>query len=119
MSEAGLQPVFVEQLEDNWYDRVLRDQFRNAHYLSGGPIEDFQTMRGARHMVLAVSSFSWLAAWLSDRAEVIHMPVAGLFNPAQRSDIDLLPEADPRWHFLSILAGAFSCERGPEGYFDQ
>lgn len=107
VSETGLQPVFVGQVEDNWYNRELRAQFPAARYLSGGPIEDFQTMRGAGNVVLAVSSFSWLAAWLSDRAQVIHMPLAGLFNPAQRGDIDLLPKGDPRWQFHQFAPGHF------------
>jgi len=75
--------------------------------LSGGPIEDFQTMRGAKHVALAVSSFSWLAAWLSGRVQVIHMPLAGLFNPVQRSDIDLVPRGDSRWRCHRFTAGHF------------
>ena len=108
VAETGLAPVFVGQLDDNWYTRALREQFPHARYLSGGPIDDFQTMRGARHVVLAVSSFSWLAAWLSDRAEVIHMPQAGLFNPEQRGDIDLVPRADPRWRFYPFAVEHFT-----------
>ena len=107
LAETGLQPVFVGQIEDNWYNRALREQFPAARYLSGGVIEDFQTIRGARNVILAVSSFSWLAAWLSDRAEVIHIPVAGLFNPAQRPDIDLLPKTDPRWRFHQFAPAHF------------
>lgn len=107
LAQTGLRPVFVGQLEDNWYNRQLRAQFPDARYLSGGPMADFQTMRQARHVVLAVSSFSWLAAWLSDRAETIHMPLAGLFNPAQRRDIDMVPQADPRWHFHAFAPGHF------------
>lgn len=108
LAQTGLAPVFVGQLEDNWYTRALRDQFPHARYLSADPISDFQTLRGARHVMLAVSSFSWLAAWLSDRAQVIHMPVAGLFNPQQRGDIDLLPVNDPRWHFHQFAPGEFT-----------
>ncbi len=107
LAQTGLQPVFVGQIEDNWYNRALREQFPEARYLSGGVIEDFQTIRGVRNVVLAVSSFSWLAAWLSDRAEAIHMPVAGLFNPAQRPDIDLLPTSDPRWRFHQFAPAHF------------
>lgn len=105
--ETGLRPVFVGQLQDNWYNRALRAQFPQARFLSGGVIEDFQTVRGARHVVPAISSFSWLAAWLSDRAEVIHLPVAGLFNPLQRGDIDLLPRDDPRWRFHLFVPGRY------------
>jgi hypothetical protein len=106
--ETGLRPVFVGQVQDNWYTRALREQFPGARYLSGGVVEDFQTMRGARNVVVAVSSFSWLAAWLSDRAQAIHLPAAGLFNPAQRDDIDLLRPGDPRWQVHRFAPGHFT-----------
>lgn len=106
--ETGLSPVFVGQVEDNWYNRALREQFPAARYLSGGALVDFQTMRGARNVVVAVSSFSWLAAWLSEQARTIHMAAAGLFNPAQRDDIDLLPLDDPRWHIHAFAPGHFT-----------
>ncbi|MCC6736670.1 MAG: hypothetical protein IT534_11175 [Bauldia sp.] len=48
-------------------------------------------------MAVAVSTFSWLATWLSPRAETIALPVAGLFHPAARPDIDLLPIDDQRY----------------------
>ena len=99
LAQTGLKPVFVGQLEDNWYTRALRDQFPQARYLSGTPMEDFQTLRGARNVMLAVSTFSWLAAWLSDSVQQVHMPLAGLVHPEQRPDIDLASVDDPRWQF--------------------
>ncbi|MFC3099786.1 hypothetical protein [Altererythrobacter lauratis] len=107
LEQTGLSPVFVGQTEENWYTCALRAQFPDARYLSGGALADFQTMRGARHVVLAVSTFSWLAAWLSDAAETVHMPLAGLFNPQQRGDIDLVVQGDPRWRFHAFAPGHF------------
>jgi hypothetical protein len=46
-----------------------------------------------------VSTFSWLAAWLSD-AEQIFMPLSGLLNPMQSTDVDLAPLNDPRYRFF-------------------
>ena len=48
--------------------------------------------------MLSVSTFAWLAAWLS-KAVQIHLPVCGLFNPMQVPDVDLLPITDPRYTF--------------------
>jgi hypothetical protein len=59
---------------------------------------DFALMRAARHLVVSVSTFSWLAAWLS-HAETITIPLTGFYNPAQRPDVNLLPLDDPRYRF--------------------
>ena len=47
----------------------------------------------------SVSTFSWLAAWLSEARRIV-LPVSGLFHPVQSPDIDLLPLADPRYSFV-------------------
>jgi hypothetical protein len=59
---------------------------------------DFGVLRASRHLCVAISTFSWLAAWLSE-ARTIHLPVAGALHPRQRPDMDLLPVADPRYRF--------------------
>ena len=51
--------------------------------------------------MLSISSFSWLAAWLSEKALSIHMPIYGLFEPRNRQTF-LLPVDDPRWRFYAI-----------------
>ncbi|MDB5557184.1 MAG: hypothetical protein JWQ36_118, partial [Enterovirga sp.] len=61
-----------------------------------GPVGDFATVRRARNIVVSVSTFAWLAAWLSE-ATRIHLPVYGIFNPEQFRQIDLLPLADQRY----------------------
>ena len=97
--ETSLEPVFVGQTTGNWYADALRRQFGEARFITNEPMADFQTLRRAKNVVAAVSSFSWLAAFLSARAEQIHLPVAGLLNPDQRPDIDLLPHSDERYRF--------------------
>src|SRR6185369_8883813 len=50
-------------------------------------------------IVLSVSSFGWLAAWLSESARQIVYPALGLFNPIDRPDIDMMPIGDQRYRF--------------------
>jgi hypothetical protein len=99
IAETGLRPVFLGQLDDGAYTAALRARFPDAEFQpSRGAMVDFETIRASRHICVAVSTFSWLAAWLSE-AETIHMPIAGIFHPGYRVDIDLLPVADPRYRF--------------------
>jgi hypothetical protein len=97
--ETGKRPVLFGQIEDDWYSKLLIEAMPDARVVrSGGILADFERLRGARHVVTSVSSFAWLATWLS-AAETIHVPVLGLLNPAQRPDVDLLPLDDPRYRF--------------------
>jgi hypothetical protein len=101
-AETGLAPVFMGQLEDSPYMRVLKRRFPHARFLpSRGAAIDFDRMRRARHVVPAVSTFSWLAAWLSE-AQQIYLPVLGLLNPMQNRGVDLLPLDDPRYRFYQF-----------------
>lgn len=102
IEETGKHPIFMGELGNDWYSNELRKSFPNATFLETGTIlEDFQTLRNAKNIVLAISTYSWTAAWLSD-ADQIHLPVFGLFNPAQRNDVDLLPIEDKRYSFYSF-----------------
>lgn len=102
LDETGLKPVFMGQLEENAYVAALRAHFPGARFLPPGTvIEDFERIRGARHVVLSISSFSWLAAWLSETAETIHLPVSGLFDPRNRETM-LVPVDDPRYRFYRM-----------------
>ena len=98
LRETGLKPVFMGQLGEDSYSRLLRDTFPTARFLpSQGVRGDFDAMRRAHHLALSVSTFSWVAGWLSD-AQSLHVPVLGFLNPAQRPDIALLPRGDARFH---------------------
>ncbi len=99
IARTGKRPVFIGELGDDWYSAALRDRFKDAVFLEGGTVlHDFETMRRARHLVLATSTFSWMAAWLSE-AKSIHYPMSGILNPEQAPDIDLLPLDDPRYRY--------------------
>lgn len=99
---TGLRPVFMGQLDDNEFSSALKRRFPEARYLpQRSVIEDFMTLRNAAHVVLSVSSYAWLATWLSEKAKTIHLPVAGLFSPLNRETF-LLPIGDPRYEFYKV-----------------
>jgi hypothetical protein len=96
---TGLKPVFIGQVEDNAYCDALRRQFPDAEFCRmANEFAEFQTFRNSKNLVPAVSTFSWLAAWLS-RAQMILLSVNGLFHPVQVPEIDLLPYMDKRYRF--------------------
>jgi hypothetical protein len=88
------------QLDGNDYVAALRRAFPQARFIpSQGVMKDFETIRSARHIAIAVSTFSWVAAWLS-RAEKIYVPLAGFLCPNLMREIDLLPTCDERYRFI-------------------
>ena len=96
----GLRPVFVGQLGDAVHAPALRAAFPEAEFVGhDDPMADFHILRTSVHVVPAISTFSWLAAWLSERAETVTLPVAGMFHPGARPQIDLLPIGDARYRF--------------------
>ena len=96
---TGLRLVFMGQIEDNAYCNDLRAAFPGAVFRpSEGAIPDFETFRNSHHLVPAISTFSWLAAWLS-QAATIHLAVNGLFSPVQNREADLIPANDDRYRF--------------------
>lgn len=102
LKNTGLRPVFMGQLGDDAYCRLLRDTFPAARFLqSQGATGDFDAMRKARHLALSVSTFSWAAGWLSE-AESVHMPLLGFMNPAQRGDISLISQEDARFSYYGF-----------------
>jgi hypothetical protein len=99
VAETGLRPVFLGETEPNPYTDRLRARFPQAIFLPpGGVLRDFETIRRSRNIVVGVSTFSWVAAWLS-HAERVFLAVSGLFNPRQYPPAMLLPFEDPRYRF--------------------
>lgn len=95
--ETNTIPVFMGQIGDDYFGAILRDRYPNAIMMpSRGAIEDFHVIRNSKNIVLSISTFSWMAAWLS-QADRIFMPVVGLFDPRQRPDIVLTPLDDDRF----------------------
>lgn len=102
IGKSSLTPVFIGQLGDDYYSELLRTSFPSAKFIpSQGALGDFQSLLAAKHLVLSISTFSWLAGWLS-HAETIHFPVYGMFNPAQRFDAWFLPDTESRYRFYRM-----------------
>lgn len=103
-AHSSLTPVFMGQIDPNPYSDALRKEFPKAVFLpSLGALFDFQTIRKAKNIIVPISTFAWLAAWLSDAKHII-LPVYGLFNPLQYPDHDLIPFSDPRYRFYRFSA---------------
>jgi hypothetical protein len=102
LDRTGLSPIFIGELSDCPYFDALQKAFPCARYLLGGSVKsDFQTIRSAKNIAISVSSFAWLAAFLS-KAKQIHVPIAGMLNPKVRPDVDMLPLCDGRFMFHKI-----------------
>lgn len=99
VANTGLTPVFVGAGIAGRYTDALRAQFPQAQFrTTGTPSGDFAAILQAKNIVVGVSTFAWLAAWLS-HADRIFMAMSGLFNPLQYRFADMLPLGDPRYQF--------------------
>ena len=102
LDRTGLNPVFIGELSDCPYLDSLQKAFPCARYLYEGSVKShFQTIRSAKNIAISVSSFAWLAAFLS-KANQIHVPIAGMLDPKVRPDVDMLPVNDNRFLFHKI-----------------
>jgi len=111
LRETLLKPVFMGQIDTHSrYGSELRRRFPTADLLIGRtPIEDLACLLSARNICMSISSFCWLGAWLSD-ANRIYMPIYGLYNPAQRPDINLVPVDDRRYVFYRFPVQRWTAE---------
>lgn len=98
---TGLRPVFIGQTGPNPYMDRIRAAFPDAIYRppQDNPLIDFETIRQSRNLAIGVSTYAWLAGWLSRTADNIHLAVNGLFNPMQKTNVDVLPFGDVRFKF--------------------
>jgi len=102
IAETGLKPVFIGELDAGEFTNNLKINFPHARFLpKRSVIEDFQTIRKAKNIVISTSSYAWLASWLSDQAQNIYYPICGLLNPLLGSTW-LMPIGDERYHFYSM-----------------
>jgi|SRR6185312_7708192 len=99
VEETGLIPVFMGQTTENAYTTRLRERFPTAIFRPTREVlVDFETIRQSKNVVVGVSTFAWVAAWLS-KADRIFMTVSGLLHPMQYPLANLLPFGDPRYRF--------------------
>ncbi|MEN3168788.1 discoidin domain-containing protein [Gluconobacter sp. OJB] len=101
--ETKLEPIFVGQIEDNAYCDELKENFPYARYINHvSPLFDFEVLRSSKNSLVAISTFSFLANWLSECSKII-LPVYGFYNfPASHGAIDLLPIDDSRFVFYLL-----------------
>jgi hypothetical protein len=110
--KTGLKPVFTGQIGDDIYSEGLKKEFAGARFLERrSVIADFESVRRAKNIAGSVSSFAWLSGWLSATAEQIYYPVAGILNPFQRNDIDLVPRNDTRYHYYKFDRWKFNAKK--------
>jgi hypothetical protein len=101
--ETGLKPVFYGQIGDDVYSTALKAQFPDAEFVpSRGALADFHVLRNSKNVALSVSTFAWLATWISEKTENIFLPIYMMFNPDGRPDVDMLPVNDGRYHFYQF-----------------
>ncbi len=100
VNETGLKPVFMGQTSNPYIREKLIGFFPTARIIEPlGIIKDFDLIRSAKNIVISVSTFSWLAAYLS-YADQIFVPLLGFFNPRHIPDIDLLVTGDARFRYF-------------------
>lgn len=106
--ETKLNPVFVGQMEDNAYCDEIRECFPNARYINHvSPMFDFEVLRRSINSLVAISTFSFIANWLSNASKII-LPIYGFYNfPASYGEIDLIPIGDKRfsYYLLPFIGG--------------
>lgn len=105
---TNLEPVFMGQITDNPYIDELKKKFKACKFQrSQGVLEDFHTLRYSANIVSSVSTFSWLACFLSE-ARKIYIPLLGLLNPFQRHDCNLVYEEGDIFQYtlFPFVAGA-------------
>jgi hypothetical protein len=87
------------QLNTSPYLHALQQRLPNVLLHPGKDAAyDFEVIRRSKNIVVSVSTFSWLAAWLSD-AEHIFLPLSGLFNPNQHKRTLFIPYGDTRYSY--------------------
>lgn len=99
---TGLRPVFIGQTAPNLYTNRIRAAFPNAIYREpqSDPLVDFETIRQSHNVVVPVSTYAWLATWLSSEVRNAYMAVNGLLSPMQYPEVDLIPFGDERFRLF-------------------
>jgi hypothetical protein len=130
VNRTKLKPVFYGQVGDNEYCAELKRRIPQSTFLQGrGGIFDFEVLRRSKNIVPSISTFAWLAAFLSSADSQIFFPVLGLFNPMQAKAHNFLPLNDPRYKFflfpiccaedIKDSAAFWGAQRGLEGRWQQ
>ncbi len=93
MKESLVGPVEIvsEEGGPDWYLRsVCKITAPVKLHVARDLAEDFQDFLNSNHLILSVSTLSWIASLIGN-AEVIHYPKLGLFDPERRGDLLFRP----------------------------
>jgi hypothetical protein len=102
---SGLELIFYGQIGNDAYSASLRAAFPAARFIPGvNRGHDFEVLRRSVNIAPGISTFAWLAAWLSEAAQ-IYLPVGGIFNPAQFHRRMFLPLDDPAYRYTLLPFG--------------
>jgi hypothetical protein len=87
--------------EDPHHETVARllDSYP-GEVLSNGAISDFTFVRSAKRIIMSVSTFCWMAAWLSD-ADKIYYPLGAPYHGFGKNDDNrLIVTDDQRYEYI-------------------
>lgn len=104
LRRTKLEPVFLGQLGNDRISNALRSSFPYATFCpSKGTRIDFQIMRRSKHVLTSVSTFSYLACFLSTTCISVHVPAYGFFNPKDRPDCQfMVHDNDGIFHYYDL-----------------
>ena len=104
--------IVTEDPQHKTVQRLLR--LYSGELFSDSPITDFRFVMSARRIIITVSTFCWMAAWLSD-ADKIYFPLGSpcdLFD--RNNDKRLIVTGDPRYIYIRhLFGGRFLLNRLP------
>jgi hypothetical protein len=101
-ARSGLDLVFYGQIGDDPYSASLHAAFPHSRFIKGeNPEFDFEVLRRSANIAPSISTFAWLAAWLSHAAK-IYLPVGGILSPIQVPHMLFLPLDDPRFEYTLL-----------------
>ena len=94
--ESGPIRLFVFSDDPDWCRASLRFEYPTVivdHNDATRSCEDLRLMSHAQHFIIANSSFSWWAAWLSTRPGIIVCAPKRWFRSDDRDEADIVPAA--------------------------
>jgi hypothetical protein len=99
ISQTHLLPVFIGELGDDVVSKKLRQVFPQAIFPPKRElIDDFECMRKSSHLLVAVSTFSFLAGFLASDQTQVYVSLYGLYNHRDRPDCHFFIN-HPRYHY--------------------
>ena len=82
------------------YNKLIEKYKNSVAIRSKSIIEDFLYIMHAEKIIMSVSTFSWMASWLSD-AKKIYFPVDDyIFN--RDGDNRLIVDDEPRYRYVNV-----------------